>query len=98
MSAVIDPSLARTPGRTSPFSLLPLLLWLLGVAAPCMAQKPTLPRPSQAQGALEQAIQQNPGLADVIRHRLSQSGMTRDQIPARLQVAGDPPPRIGRYL
>src|SRR5881628_551270 len=91
MSAVIDPSLARAPGRTSPFSLLPLLLWLLGVAAPCMAQKPTPPPPSQAQGALQQAIQQNPGLADVIRQRLSQSGMTPDQVRARLQAAGYPP-------
>src|SRR6059058_561702 len=98
MSAVIDPSLARTPGRTSPFSLLPLLLWLLGVAAPCMAQKPTLPPPSQAQGALQQAIQQNPGLADVIRQRLSQSGMTPDQVRARLQAAGYPPILLDAYL
>src|SRR5438093_3877261 len=98
MSAVIDPSLARTPGRTSPFSLLPLLLWLLGVAAPCMAQKPTLPPPSQAQGALQQAIQQNPGLADVIRQRLSQSGMTPDQVRARLQAAGYPPTLLDAYL
>src|SRR6266516_3442272 len=98
MSAVIDPSLARAPGRTSPFSLLPLLLWLLGVAAPCMAQKPTLPPPSQAQGALQQAIQQNPGLADVIRQRLSQSGMTPDQIRARLQAARYPPTLLDAYL
>src|SRR5881397_3095134 len=98
MSAVIDPSLARTPGRTSPFSLLPLLLWLLGVAAPCMAQKPTLPPPSQAQGALQQAIQQNPGLADVIRQRIAQSGMTPDQIRARLQASGYPPTLLDAYL
>src|SRR6058998_846421 len=98
MSAVIDPSLARAPGRTSPFSLLPLLLWLLGVVAPCMAQKPTLPPPSQAQGALQQAIQQNPGLADVIRQRLSQSGMTPDQVRARLQAAGYPPTLLDAYL
>src|SRR5881628_1599103 len=98
MSAVIGPPLARAPGRVSPFSLLPLLLWLLGVAAPCMAQKPTLPPPSQAQGALQQAIQQNPGLADVIRQRLSQSGMTPDQIRARLQAAGYPPTLLDAYL
>src|SRR5213593_1870332 len=98
MSAVIDPSLARAPGRTSPFSFFPLLLWLLGVAAPCMAQKPTLPPPSQAQGALQQAIQQNPGLADVIRQRLSQSGMTPDQVRARLQAAGYPPTLLDAYL
>src|SRR5881628_2182643 len=98
MSAVIGPPLARAPGRVSPFSLLPLLLWLLGVAAPCMAQKPTPPPPSQAQGALQQAIQQNPGLADVIRQRLSQSGMTPDQVRARLQAAGYPPTLLDAYL
>src|SRR5216117_670260 len=98
MSAVIDPSLARAPGRTSPFSLPLLLLWLLGVAAPCMAQKPTLPPPSQAQGALQQAVQQNPGLADVIRQRLTQSGMTPDQVRARLQAAGYPPTLLDAYL
>src|SRR6266516_1016942 len=97
MSAVIDPSLARAPGRTSPFSLLPLLLWLW-VAAPCMAQNPPLPPPSQAQGALQQAIQKNPGLADVIRQRLTQSGMTPDQIRARLQAAGYPPTLLDAYL
>src|SRR6266516_2546295 len=97
MSAVIDPSLARAPGRTSPFSLLPLLLWL-GVAAPCMAQNPPLPPPSQAQGALQQAVQQNPGLADVIRRRLMQSGMTPDQVRARLQAAGYPPTLLDAYL
>jgi len=63
-----------------------------------MAQKPTLPPPSQAQGALQQAIQQNPGLADVIRQRLSQSGMTPDQIRARLQAAGYPPTLLDAYL
>src|SRR5207253_10306490 len=66
--------------------------------APCMAQKPTPPPPSQAQGALQQAIQQNPGLADVIRQRLSQSGMTPDQIRARLQAAGYPPTLPDAYL
>src|SRR5213080_2426037 len=98
MSAVIGPPLARAPGRASPFSLLPLLLWLLGVAAPCMAQKPPLPQPSQAQGALQQALQQSPGLADVIRQRLSQSGMTPDQVRARLQAAGYPPTLLDAYL
>src|SRR5438046_1456094 len=98
MSAVIDPSLAREPGRTSPFSLLPLLLWLLGAAARCSAQRRPMPTRSQAQGALQQAIQQNPGLADVIRQRLSQSGMTPDQVRPRLQAAGYPPTLLDAYL
>src|SRR2546426_4205503 len=99
MSAVVGPSLTRAPGRTSPISLLPLLLGgLLGVAEPCVAQNPPLPPPSQAQGALQQAIQKNPGLADVIRQRLTQSGMTPDQVRARLQAAGYPPTLLDAYL
>src|SRR2546425_1021657 len=99
MSAVVGPSLTRAPGRTSPISLLPLLLGgLLGVAEPCVAQNPPLPPPSQAQGALQQAIQKNPGLADVIRRRLMQSGMTPDQVRARLQAAGYPPTLLDAYL
>src|SRR6266516_2738880 len=99
MSAVIDPSLTRAPGRASPFSLLPLLLGgLLGIAEPCVAQNPPLPPPSQAQGALQQAVQQNPGLVDVIRRRLMQSGMTPDQVRARLQAAGYPPTLLDAYL
>src|SRR3989441_7320402 len=54
--------------------------------------------PSQAQGALQQAIQKNPGLADVIRQRLTQSGMTPDQVRARLQAAGYPPTLLDAYL
>jgi len=33
-------------------------------------------------------VQQNPGLADMIRQRIGQSGMTPDQIRARLQASG----------
>src|SRR2546426_8880837 len=99
MSAVVGLSLTRSPGRTSPFSLLPVLLGgLLGVVEPGVAQNPPLPPPSQAQGALQQAIQRNPGLADVIRQRLTQSGMTPDQVRARLQAAGYPPTLLDAYL
>jgi len=54
-------------------------------ASSSLAQVPT---PSQAPQALQQAVQQNPGLADVIRQRIAQSGMTPDQIRARLQASG----------
>src|SRR5881398_3176918 len=85
------------PSRTSPLSLLPLLLGgLLGVAEPCVAQNP--PPPSQAQGALERAIEQNPGLADVLRQRIEQSGLTPDQIRARLQAGGYPSNLLDAYL
>ena len=85
------------PSRTSPLSLLPLLLGgLLGVAEPCVAQNP--PPPSQAQGALERAIEQNPGLADVLRQRIEQSGLTPEQVRARLQAGGYPSNLLDPYL
>ena len=85
------------PPRTAPFSLLPLVLaGLLGVAGPGAAQNP--PPPSQAQGALERAIEQNPGLADVLRQRIQQSGLTGEQIRARLQAGGYPANLLDVYL
>src|SRR5256885_16381426 len=42
--------------------------------------------------------QQNPGLADMIRQRIAQSGMTVDQIRARLQASGYPPTLLDAYL
>src|SRR5439155_2291422 len=64
-------------------------------AMPAPGQVPT---PSQAPQALQQAVQQNPGLADVIRQRIAQSGMTPDQIRARLQASGYPPTLLDAYL
>jgi len=62
------------------------------------AQNPPLPPPSQAASALQQAVQQNPGLADVIRQRIAQSGLTTDQVRARLQASGYPPTLLDAYL
>src|SRR3989475_1202924 len=75
-------------------------LWsvLLLVPAPAPGQNPPLPPPSQATSALQQAVQQNPGLADMIRQRIAQSGMTSDQIRARLQASGYPPTLLDAYL
>src|SRR5216117_2156221 len=56
------------------------------------------PPPAQAAAALQQAVSQNPGLADVIRQRIGQSGMTPDQIRARLQASGYPPTLLDAYL
>src|SRR5881628_605602 len=61
-------------------------------------QNPPLPPPSQAQGALQQAVQQNPALADVIRQRIQQSGLTAEQIRAQLQARGYPPSLLDAYL
>jgi protein involved in polysaccharide export with SLBB domain len=62
------------------------------------AQIPTLPSPSQAQQALQQALQQNPALATQIRNRILQSGMTPEQIRARLQASGYPATLLDPYL
>src|SRR5690242_11042993 len=85
---------------TAPRSPLPvLLLWAVGVSTLCAAQIPTsVPPPAQAQAALQQAIQQNPGLADLLRQRLQQSGLTADQIRARLQASGYPVNLLDAYL
>src|SRR5213083_1402598 len=72
--------------------------WLLCVPARAAGQVPTLPPPSQAASTLQQAVQQNPGLADMIRQRIGQSGMTPDQIRARLQASGYPPTLLDAYL
>src|SRR2546425_611183 len=87
------------PGRTSPLSLLPIVVGgLVGVAPVSVAQNPPLPPPSQAQQTLQEAVQQNPGLADVIRQRLLQSGLTPDQVRARLQASGYPANLFDAYL
>src|SRR5437016_4961167 len=79
----------------APRSLLPFLLLGGLLAAPCSSQVPT---PSQAPQALQQAVQQNPGLADVIRQRIAQSGLTADQVRGRLQASGYPPNLLDAYL
>src|SRR3989449_316470 len=59
-----------------------------GLAA---AQQPTA---SQVQ----QALQQQPGLADQVRNRISQSGLTPEQIRARLAASGYPASLLDPYL
>src|SRR5207247_5401771 len=85
------------PGRTAPRPRLPAAR-ALGRALSARAQNPPLPPPSQAASTLQQAVQQNPGLADMIRQRIGQSGMTPDQVRARLQASGYPPTLLDAYL
>src|SRR5881409_84374 len=63
-----------------------------------VAQNPPLPPPSQAQGALQQAVQQNPGLPDIIRQRILQSGLSAEQVRARLAASGYPANLLDAYL
>jgi hypothetical protein len=97
------------PERTAPRSPLssfgtaprsPLLVLIAqGQATAVRAQIPTnLPPPSQAASALQQAVQQNPGIADLIRQKIAQSGLTPDQVRARLQASGYPPTLLDAYL
>jgi len=53
-------------------------------------------QPSASQ--VQQALQQQPGLADQVRSRISQSGLTPDQIRARLAASGYPATLLDPYL
>lgn len=85
------------PGRTPLLCLLPLVLVGLLATAP-MGHGQNVPPPAEAQGALQQAVQQNPGLPDVIRQRIQQSGLTPEQVRARLAASGYPPNLLDAYL
>ncbi|HET9383709.1 MAG TPA: hypothetical protein VFO67_01080 [Gemmatimonadales bacterium] len=63
---------------------------LLFAVALATAQNPT---PQQVQQALQQ-----PGVADQVRTRIAQSGLTPDQIRARLVAGGYPPTLLDVYM
>src|SRR6266566_5272763 len=82
------------PQRTSPISLLPFVLGGLVIvlaAVPAGGQQPTATQ-------VQQALQQQPGLGDVVRNRIAQSGLSADQIRARLQASGYPGTLLDPYL
>src|SRR5438876_7936265 len=82
------------PQRTSPISLLPFVLGGLVIvlaAVPAGGQQPTATQ-------VQQALQQQPGLGDVVRSRIAQSGLSADQIRARLQASGYPGTLLDPYL
>ncbi len=64
----------------------------LVVIAPAVAAQ----QPSAAQ--VQQALQDRPGLADVVRSRIAQSGLTPEQVRARLQASGYPSTLLDPYL
>jgi polysaccharide export outer membrane protein len=63
-------------------------------AATASAQEPTA-RPSAAVG---QGAQDQRGLADLLRQRIQQSGLTADQVRSRLQAAGYSASAVDAYL
>ena len=67
------------------------LAGLLASAAPLVAQNPT---PAQAQ----QMLQTNPALLQQLRQRIMTSGLTPDQVRARLRAEGYPENLLDAYL
>src|SRR2546423_4606923 len=95
MTAGVSGSI-RCPEATAHRAPRTFLLWcLLGAPAPAFAQ---VPPPPHAQSALQQAVQQNPGLPDMIRQRLQQSGLTAEPVRARLSASGYAPNLLDAYL
>src|SRR5256712_1331286 len=88
----------RAPQGTAPRSPLPWAAGVLMLVAAPVSGGGQVPPPSQAQGALQQAVQQNPGLTDVIRQRILQSGLTPEQVRARLAASGYPSNLLDAYL
>src|SRR2546427_915049 len=92
------PTTRRAPQGTAPRSPLPWAAGVLMLIAAPVSGGGQVPPPSQAQGALQQAVQQNPGLTDVIRQRILQSGLTPEQVRARLAASGYPSNLLDAYL
>src|SRR5260370_10675663 len=72
-------------------SVLLLTAVLSSIARPVGAQQPTAAQ-------VQQALQQQPGLGDMVRGRISQSGLTADQIRSRLSASGYPSTLLDAYL
>jgi polysaccharide export outer membrane protein len=85
------PSVA--PHRTSPISHLPVFGLGLALALAPMSAGAQQPTPQQVQQALQQ-----PGMSDQVRSRIAQSGLTPDQIRARLTASGYPSTLLDQYL
>jgi len=75
------------------------LLVVLGVALPRLAGAQDIPQrpPGMTDAQIQQMIQQR-GLGDQLRQRIQQSGLTPDQIRARLRAAGYSENLIDVYL
>jgi len=88
----------RAPQGTAPRSPLPWAAGVLMLVAAPVSSGGQVPPPSQAPQALQQAVQQNPGLPDIIRQRILQSGLSAEQVRARLAASGYPSNLLDAYL
>src|SRR2546429_4536169 len=68
-----------------------LFVAFVALAPALAAQQPTAAQ-------VQQALQQQPGLGDMVRSRISQSGLTADQIRSRLSASGYPSTLLDAYL
>jgi polysaccharide biosynthesis/export protein len=74
---------------------------LLATTLPLSAQVPVQVRPGQQLPSPDQArdlLENQPDLVRQLRDRISQSGMTEDQVRARLRAAGYPENFLDQYL
>ena len=81
-------------------ALLLSLLFVLPMASG-LAQVPQPARPGQALPSPDQAkqmLQNQPGLVDQLRQRISQSGLTPDQVRSRLRALGYPEDLLDQYI
>src|SRR2546428_14069656 len=92
------PTTRRAPQGTAPRSPLPWAAGVLMLIAAPVSGGGQVPPPSQAQRAPQQPVQQNPGLTDVIRQRILQSGLTPEQVRARLAASGYPSNLLDAHL
>ena len=80
----------------------PALIAALGAVllsgARAVQARAQLPPPSQAQAALQQALQQQPALGEVLRARIRRSGLTPEQIRGRLQASGYPTTLLDAFM
>src|SRR5260370_11083186 len=99
MTSRMTPSPKRGSGSLASLCAI-ACLWGSVVALPVEspAQNIPLPPPQQAQQMLQQAVQLNPPLADVIRPPIQSSGLSPEQIRARLAAGGYPPDLVDPYL
>src|SRR5437899_5652048 len=63
-----------------------------------VALAPALAAEQPTASQVQQALQQQPGLGDMVRSRISQSGLTADQIRSRLSASGYPSTLLDAYL
>src|SRR5881296_727062 len=70
----------------------------LFVAFAALTPPPGLAAQAPTAAQVQQALQQQPGLGDMVRSRISQSGLTADQIRSRLSASGYPSTLLDAYL